>query len=101
MLQVNGQSLLGSSHQEAVRALRSVGDKMAITVCDGFDPSSLDISSPDTPSSPVGFAASPTHHSSISSIDREDEYTSIVKQVSYQYCTKLLTAYDNYFTPPL
>ncbi|KAL5013626.1 hypothetical protein ScPMuIL_007896, partial [Solemya velum] len=80
ILEVNGQSLLGSSHQEAVRALRSVGDKMAITICDGFDPSSLDISSPDTPSSPVGFAASPTHHSSISSIDKEDEYTCIVKQ---------------------
>ena len=32
--QVNGQSLLGSSHQEAVRALRSIGDKLTILVCD-------------------------------------------------------------------
>jgi len=38
---VNGQSLLGCSHQDAVNALRSVGPDLTISVCDGFDPSAL------------------------------------------------------------
>jgi len=38
---VNGQSLLGCSHQDAVNALRSVGADLSISVCDGFDPSVL------------------------------------------------------------
>ena len=38
---MNGQSLLGCSHQDAVNALRSVGADLLISVCDGFDPSVL------------------------------------------------------------
>ena len=38
---MNGQSLLGCSHQDAVNALRSVGTDLFISVCDGFDPSVL------------------------------------------------------------
>ena len=36
ILEVNGQSLLGATHQEGVHALRSVGDCMVMMVCDGF-----------------------------------------------------------------
>ncbi len=37
IIEVNSQSLLGASHQEAVAALRSAGNSLHILVCDGFD----------------------------------------------------------------
>lgn len=85
---MNGTSLLGSTHQEAVRALRSVGDTMNIMVCDGYDPNSTpEISSPG---SPVGFLAS-SRQGSVSSIDREDEEMRLIRQVRearLHTCTK-------------
>lgn len=41
LVQVNGTSLLGATHLEAVRALRSMGDKITLLVCDGYDPSKV------------------------------------------------------------
>ncbi|KAK3743341.1 hypothetical protein QZH41_013908 [Actinostola sp. cb2023] len=41
ILEVNGTSLLGATHLEAVRALRSMGDKLTLLVCDGYDPSKV------------------------------------------------------------
>ncbi|KAG2458044.1 SCRIB protein, partial [Polypterus senegalus] len=38
ILEVNNHSLLGMTHAEAVRILRSIGDTLDILVCDGFDP---------------------------------------------------------------
>ena len=35
---MNGVSLLGASHIEAVKALRSCSDKLTIIVCNGYDP---------------------------------------------------------------
>lgn len=35
ILEVNGTSLLGATHQEAVNALRSAGQKIHLTVCKG------------------------------------------------------------------
>ena len=37
ILEVNGISLLGASHLDAVKALRSSPDRVTITVCKGFD----------------------------------------------------------------
>lgn len=34
-------SLLGASHVEAVRALRSTPEKLLITVCNGYDPNEV------------------------------------------------------------
>ncbi|XP_060069115.1 protein scribble homolog [Ylistrum balloti] len=79
ILEVNGQSLLGSTHQEAVRALRSVGDKMVIMVCDGDDSSLSDVQSPDSPNAPMTFNPS-SNRDSVSSIDVEDEETAIIKK---------------------
>ncbi|KAH9491965.1 hypothetical protein Btru_026900 [Bulinus truncatus] len=80
ILEVNGTSLLGATHQEAVRALRSVGDKMTILVCDQ-PPEKSETSSPaelSSPSSQGGFLSS--LHGSVSSIDREDEEARILQQ---------------------
>ncbi|XP_059150020.1 protein scribble homolog isoform X4 [Physella acuta] len=80
ILEVNGQSLLGASHQEAVRALRSVGDKMTILVCDQ-PPEKSETNSPSelsSPSSQGGFLSS--LHGSVSSIDKDDEEARILQQ---------------------
>lgn len=41
LIEVNGVSLLGASHQEAVDALRSAGNELLLVVCKGYDKSSL------------------------------------------------------------
>lgn len=41
ILEVNGISLLGSSHLDAVKALRSSPDSISITVCQGYDPKEI------------------------------------------------------------
>ena len=38
---VNGTSLLGATHLEAVRSLRGIGDDLTLLVCDGFDPAEV------------------------------------------------------------
>ena len=82
---MNGQSLLGASHQEAVRALRSVSDRMVILVCDG-DAANPAISSPElaSPGSPVGFFSS--RQGSVSSIDKDDEEAKLLREVGPGYC---------------
>ena len=40
ILEVNGQSLLGATHEEAVKALRTAGDRLNLLVCDGYELSS-------------------------------------------------------------
>lgn len=41
ILEVNGLSLLGASHQEAVDALRASGSKLHLVVCKGYEKSDL------------------------------------------------------------
>ena len=38
ILEVNSVSLLGASHVDAVRALRTAGDNLTMVVSDGYDP---------------------------------------------------------------
>ncbi len=37
LLEVNGISLLGASHQEAVNSLRTSGDVIHLLICEGYD----------------------------------------------------------------
>lgn len=84
ILEVNGTSLLGATHQEAVDSLRTAGNEIQMIVCKGYDKSSL-IHSIGTAggmstgfnnsSSRLGSRASETgsdFSQSISSLDRED-----------------------------
>ena len=41
ILEANSQSLLGATHDEAVKSLRSGGDTLALLVCDGYDPAAI------------------------------------------------------------
>jgi len=40
--QVNNTSLLGATHVDAVRALRTAGDNLSLIVCDGYDENAAD-----------------------------------------------------------
>ncbi|KAG5875963.1 hypothetical protein JTB14_034384 [Gonioctena quinquepunctata] len=42
LLEVNGKSLLGATHQEAVNALRSCGNIIHMVVCKGYDKGDID-----------------------------------------------------------
>ncbi|XP_063407086.1 protein scribble homolog isoform X10 [Mytilus trossulus] len=77
ILEVNGTSLIGSTHQEAVRALRSVTDKMIIMICEGEDPDSPNLTSPDSPNAPVPPRL---RDGSVSSIDKDDEDHNIIRK---------------------
>ncbi|KAK2166298.1 hypothetical protein LSH36_40g15062, partial [Paralvinella palmiformis] len=65
ILEVNGQSLLGATHDEAVKILRSVNDRLEIMVCDGFEPSLIDMTS--------SMTSLKGRQDSVSSVDRLDE----------------------------
>ncbi|XP_041465950.1 protein scribble homolog isoform X4 [Lytechinus variegatus] len=75
ILEVNGQSMLGSRHREAVMALRGCGDMLSILVCDGFDPSEVAYwqSRPGCAGNPLSQVDLSKRNSqeSISSIDRD------------------------------
>lgn len=84
ILEVNGTSLLGATHQEAVNALREAGNELQIVVCKGYDKSSLIHSIGrgggmstgfNSSTSRLGSRASETGSElsqSISSLDRDD-----------------------------
>lgn len=91
ILEVNGTSLLGATHQEAVNALRAAGNEIHIIVCKGYDKSSLihSIGSAGGMSTGVGGSvgsrlgsrASETgseRSQSVSSLDREEGDDSVI-----------------------
>ncbi|XP_071811026.1 protein scribble homolog isoform X5 [Apostichopus japonicus] len=75
ILEVNGQSMLGCKHGEAVRALRGAGDKLTLLVCDGYDPEEVEYwrSRPGEMNNPLSQVDIVKRQSqeSINSIDRE------------------------------
>ncbi|PIK44717.1 hypothetical protein BSL78_18419 [Apostichopus japonicus] len=75
ILEVNGQSMLGCKHGEAVRALRGAGDKLTLLVCDGYDPEEVEYwrSRPGEMNNPLSQVDIIKRQSqeSINSIDRE------------------------------
>ncbi|MBN3283781.1 SCRIB protein, partial [Polyodon spathula] len=74
ILEVNNHSLLGMTHTEAVRILRSIGDTLAVLVCDGFDPRDAGVidASPGVIANPFATGVGRKNSmESISSIDRD------------------------------
>lgn len=84
ILEVNGTSLLGATHQEAVNALREAGNEIQIIVCKGYDKSSLIHSIGSGGGMSTGFNSSTNRlgsrasetgselSQSVSSLDRDD-----------------------------
>lgn len=77
ILEVNGTSLLGATHQEAVECLRMAANRLNLVVCKGFDKSDLihGMVQGGSINSRLGSRASETGSElsqSVSSLDRED-----------------------------
>lgn len=72
---MNETSLLGATYQEALTALRTACDTVRLLVCDGYNISN---------EASETITLMKTSLSS-SSIDREDEMTSVFRQVSVLY----------------
>lgn len=51
LLSVNGKSLLGATHQEAVEALRSCGDQINLVVCKGYNRHNIEKNLPESSNS--------------------------------------------------
>ncbi|XP_076348161.1 uncharacterized protein LOC143245792 [Tachypleus tridentatus] len=69
VVEVNGVSILGASYQEAVHALKNTGESVALIVSDGYNAASV-----ETPVSNLKSSQS------MSSIDREDEESTVFRQ---------------------
>lgn len=85
ILEVNGQSLLGATHQEAVEGLRLSGNRLNMVVCKGYEKSDL-IHGMISGGSRLGSRASETGSElsqSVSSLDREDFEGSTIIQNSH------------------
>ncbi|CAD5114287.1 DgyrCDS3429 [Dimorphilus gyrociliatus] len=67
ILEVNDIGLLGATHQDAVKAIRSCTTQLSLVVCDGYEPTEA----PLTPRTPSGFRSFSHRVESISSLDRE------------------------------
>ncbi|XP_012226059.2 protein lap4 isoform X3 [Linepithema humile] len=92
LLEVNGTSLLGATHQEAVNILRCSGNTIALVVCKGYDKSEVEpILTLSEDKDPKEVKA--THElkdpaadgtkslsQSVSSLDRDDEEAAILRQ---------------------
>ena len=79
LLQVNGTSLLGLTHQEAARAMKNIDNELRLLVCDGYDAAAVT-------SAAAGAAAltnaKADRSASVSSIDKETEESRIAQKVS-------------------
>ncbi|KAF5299202.1 hypothetical protein FQA39_LY02375 [Lamprigera yunnana] len=71
LLEVNGRSLLGATHQEAVNTLRSCGDVIQLIVCKGYDRFEVERAQAEGRLTRTGSTSSRSQ--SVSSLDRDDE----------------------------
>ena len=75
LLEVNGISLLGASHQEAVNSLRTSGDVIHLLVCDGYDAAEVE----RLLSEGKLFRETKSTSESVSSLDRVDDESNHIK----------------------
>ncbi|KAJ3641605.1 hypothetical protein Zmor_028105 [Zophobas morio] len=71
LLEVNGKSLLGATHQEAVNTLRACGDVIHLVVCKGYDRADVDKAIAEGRLTRGGSVSSRSQ--SVSSLDVPDE----------------------------
>lgn len=71
LIEVNGKSLLGATHQEAVNALRTCGNTISIIVCKGYDRADIDKAVAEGRITRGGSLSSRSQ--SVSSLDVPDE----------------------------
>lgn len=84
LLEVNGKSLLGATHQEAVNTLRAAGDAIQMVVCKGYERSDIDKLIAEGKLVRESKSSS-SRSQSVSSLDRDDEDSVIFKKVSAHF----------------
>lgn len=92
LLEVNGTSLLGATHQEAVNILRCSGNTITLVVCKGYDKSDVEsilTLSDGRDNKGIKESHEPRDSTtddtkslsqSVSSLDRDDEEAAILRQ---------------------
>lgn len=92
LLEVNGTSLLGATHQEAVNILRCSGNTITLVVCKGYDKSEIEpiLTLSDNGNSKEVKVSNESRDpaaegtkslsQSVSSLDRDDEEAAILRQ---------------------
>lgn len=83
LLEVNGHSLLGATHQEAVNILRASGNTIELIVCKGYDKIEVDRLIAEGKLVKERKTSISSRSQSVSSLDRDDEDTATIKQVSF------------------
>lgn len=73
LVEVNGKSLLGATHQEAVNALRTCGNTIKLVVCKGYDRAEVERALAEGRLTRGGSISSRSQ--SVSSLDFPDEET--------------------------
>ena len=84
IIEVNGQSLLGATHQEAVAILRNAGDQIKLLVCDGFNPAAVSavVEPPPALHSTAEPEAEPEHLNSTASSMEEEANLTVITNTS-------------------
>ncbi|XP_038600883.1 protein scribble homolog isoform X3 [Tachyglossus aculeatus] len=106
LLEVNGQSLLGLTHPEAVQLLRAVGDSaLTVLVCEGFDPHTAAVElSPGVIANPCAVGLGRRNSlESVSSIDRDlspEELDALQKELDLKKETTQREREDRDQVPP-
>lgn len=80
LLEVNGHSVLGVTHQEAVNILRASGDTIQMVVCKGYERSEVEKLIAEGKLVKESKSSS-SRSQSVSSLDRDDEDSIIYKKV--------------------
>lgn len=92
LLEVNGKSLLGATHQEAVNALRACGNVIHMVVCKGYDKSDVDRAVQDGRLNRSSSVSSRSQ--SVSSLDVPDEDSQHVSRINYKEINLKLLCLD-------
>lgn len=79
LIEVNGNSLLGVTHQEAVNILRASGDTINMVVCKGYERSEVERLISEGKLVKESKSSS-SRSQSVSSLDRDDEDSVIYKK---------------------
>ena len=100
LLEVNGVSLLGATHQEAVNILRGAGNTITLVVCKGYDRNeaeqALTLSSGrESKESKISkehlsFDDAKSLSQSVSSLDKDDEDTAAIRQKEQEMKAELV-----------
>lgn len=96
ILEVNGISLLGASHQEAVEVMRACGNDLHMVVCKGYEKSDLihqvGTAGGMSTGRPYGSRASETgseFSQSVSSLDQDIDDSAFLQQVIFSILNQI------------